>query len=211
MFAANQFPKHSEVEPFESLNPERGVVEVKGTGDDAWVIAESEQVQRYWQRYRQVLVTNYRDFVLIGEDGNGNRVELESYRLAESEADFWAKAAKPHQFAEEQGDRFLEYLKRVMLYAAPIVTPADVAWFLASIARDAKSRIERHTALPTLTTIRTALEEALGVKFEGEKGDRFFRSTLIQPLFYGVFSAWVQWHKESPLIEVHSFSLLSTH
>jgi hypothetical protein len=198
LFAANQFPKHSEAEPFESLNPERGVVEVKGTGDDAWVIAESEQVQRYWQRYRQVLVTNYRDFVLIGEDGNSNRVELESYRLAESEADFWAKAAKPHQFAEEQGDRFLEYLKRVMLYAAPIVTPADVAWFLASIARDAKSRIERHTALPTLTTIRTALEEALGVKFEGEKGDRFFRSTLIQTLFYGVFSAWVLWHKESP-------------
>ena len=169
MFAANQFPKHSEVEPFESLNPERGVVEVKGTGDDAWVIAESEQVQRYWQRYRQVLVTNYRDFVLIGEDGNGNRVELESYRLAESEADFWAKAAKPHQFAEEQGDRFLEYLKRVMLYAAPIVTPADVAWFLASIARDAKSRIERHTALPTLTTIRTALEEALGLNSRGKR------------------------------------------
>ena len=37
------------------------------------------------------------------------------------------------------------------------------------------------------------LEEALGVRFEGEKGARFFHSTLVQTLFYGVFSAWVLW------------------
>ena len=27
----------------------------------------------------------------------------------------------------------------------------------------------------------------------GNKGEHFFRSTLIQTLFYGVFSAWVLW------------------
>ena len=31
---------------------------------------------------------------------------------------------------------------------------------------------------------------------EGEKGEHFFRSTLVQTLFYGVFSAWVQWSKD---------------
>jgi hypothetical protein len=36
------------------------------------------------------------------------------------------------------------------------------------------------------------------MKFEGEKGEHFFRSTLVQTLFYGVFSAWVLWHKEKP-------------
>ena len=41
--------------------------------------------------------------------------------------------------------------------------------------------------------VRSALEEALGVRFEGEKGARFFHSTLVQTLFYGVFSAWVLW------------------
>ena len=41
--------------------------------------------------------------------------------------------------------------------------------------------------------MRTALEEALGVRFEGERGAAFFRSTLVQTLFYGVFSAWVLW------------------
>lgn len=38
----------------------------------------------------------------------------------------------------------------------------------------------------------------MGITFEGDKGDRFFRSTLIQTLFYGIFSAWVLWHKENP-------------
>ena len=33
------------------------------------------------------------------------------------------------------------------------------------------------------------------MKFEGKKGEHFFRSTLIQTLFYGVFSAWVIWAK----------------
>ena len=41
--------------------------------------------------------------------------------------------------------------------------------------------------------VRTALEEALGIRFEGKRGARFFRSTLVQTLFYGVFSAWVLW------------------
>jgi predicted helicase len=36
------------------------------------------------------------------------------------------------------------------------------------------------------------------MKFEAGKGEHFFRSTLVQTLFYGVFSAWVLWHKEKP-------------
>jgi hypothetical protein len=46
--------------------------------------------------------------------------------------------------------------------------------------------------------VRSALEEALGLKFEGEKGEHFFRSTLVQTLFYGVFSSWVLWSKNNP-------------
>ena len=52
--------------------------------------------------------------------------------------------------------------------------------------------------LAALATVRTALEEALGLKFEGEKGEHFFRSSLVQTLFYGVFSAWVLWAKQNP-------------
>ena len=46
--------------------------------------------------------------------------------------------------------------------------------------------------------MRSALEEALGVHFEGDRGAAFFRSSLVQTLFYGVFSAWVLWHRERP-------------
>ena len=46
--------------------------------------------------------------------------------------------------------------------------------------------------------MRSALEEALGVHFDDAKGARFFHSTLVQTLFYGVFSAWVLWARQSP-------------
>ena len=36
----------------EGQTPERGVVEVKAPGDDAWATAASDQVSRYWGRYR---------------------------------------------------------------------------------------------------------------------------------------------------------------
>ena len=84
-----------------------------------------------------------------------------------------------------------------MRHAAQLAAPEDVAWFLGSYARDAKSRIEG-VELAALATVRTALEEALGLKFEGEKGEHFFRSSLVQTLFYGVFSAWVLWSKQNP-------------
>jgi len=73
-----------------------------------------------------------------------------------------------------------------------LTAPQDVAAILASYARDARLRIE-HANLPALTSLRHALEDSLGLHFQGDKGEHFFRSTLIQTLFYGVFSAWVLW------------------
>lgn len=54
--------------------PARGAIEAKGTVADAWRVAESKQVKEYWSRYRQVLVTNYRDFLLVGADAEGNHL-----------------------------------------------------------------------------------------------------------------------------------------
>ena len=194
-FTPDQFQKSNKDEPIPGAIPSRGVIEVKGTGDDAWVTADGRQVTKYWDRYGLVLVTNYRDFVLVGKDAEGNPVKLETYRLASSEKEFWQSAANPRKLANEQGARFEEYVKRVLLHSAPLERPEDLAWFLASYARDAKARIEG-SELQALGSIRAALEEALGIKFEGEKGDHFFRSTLIQTLFYGIFSSWVLWSKK---------------
>ncbi len=198
LFTADQFQKGTDVEPLEGQLPSRGVIEVKSTKDDAWVISEGKQVTRYWGKYHQVLVTNYRDFVLVGQDADGTPVKLESYRLAPSEVEFWSATLHPDKMVEEHGDGLVGYLKRVMLHAAPLTDPKDVAWFLASYAREAKTRVEK-AELPALAALREALEEALGITFEGAKGEHFFRSTLVQTLFYGVFSAWVLWHKQNAL------------
>lgn len=107
-------------------------------------------------------MTNYRDFVLVGRDAEGHPAKLETYRLAESESAFWEAAQHPHLFADVHGERFIEYLKRVMLHAAPLASPADVAWFLASYARDAKARSER--AAVYLTNALTGWQPPKGAK-----------------------------------------------
>ena len=178
--------------------PERGVVEVKPAGDDAWLTADSDQVSRYWGRYRLVLVTNTRDFVLVGEDAQGNPVKLETFRLADSEQAFHSRLEKPRAFARDMGAGLGEYLCRALSHTASIVEPKDLAWLLASYARDGLARVEAAGDAPSLHAVRSALEEALGVRFEGDKGAAFFRSTLVQTLFYGVFSAWVLWARQTP-------------
>ena len=163
----------------------------------AFVVARSEQVARYVERYGLVLVTNLRDFVLVGRSADGSGVrELESCRLAETEAGFWAKVEQPRKYAEAAGEGLLEFLRRALLHDAPLTDPKDVAWFLASYARTARLRLEQKHELPALDQLRSQLEESLGLKFEGEKGDHFFRSTLVQTLFYGMFASWVLWARD---------------
>ena len=186
--------------PREGQTPERGVVEVKAAGvgassggSDAWLTAAGDQVSRYWKRYRLVLVTNARDFVLVGEDAAGRPAKLETFRLAESADDFHRRLEEPRAFARKVGAGLGEYLCRALSHRAALAEPKDLAWLLASYARDGLARVEAAGDASALAVVRQALEDALGVRFEGEKGARFFRSTLVQTLFYGVFSAWVLW------------------
>ena len=178
--------------------PERGVVEVKPVADDAWLTASGDQVSRYWDGYRRVLVTNARDFVLMGEDASGQPVRLETFRIAASDVEFNARLERPRAFAGEVGAGLGEYLGRVLSHSASLSEPKDVAWLLASYARDGLSRVEVTSDTTSLAAVRTALEESLGVRFEGDEGAAFFRSTLVQTLFYGIFSAWVLWARQTP-------------
>ena len=178
--------------------PEGGVVEVKPVNDDAWLTADGDQVSRYWDRYRLVLVTNTRDFVLLGEDAQGLPAKLETFRLAGSAAAFESKLQHPRTFARDVGAALGEYLGRALSHRAALAEPRDLARLLASYARDGLARVEAAGDAPSLNAVRSALEEALGVRFEGERGAAFFRSTLVQTLFYGVFSAWVLWARQTP-------------
>jgi hypothetical protein len=176
--------------------PSRGAIEVKAADESIEDLQGSDQVARYLGKYGTVLITNYRQFRLLSDGDNAPRV-LERFTLAESEQTFKELASDPDQVDAEREERFSQFLERVMAHGAPLAHPEDVAWLLASYAQDARLRLGT-SSLEDLEPLREALETTLGVTFQGEKGEQFFRSTIIQTLFYGVFSAWVLWHREDP-------------
>ena len=70
------------------------MVDVNLPEDDVCLTAEGAQVSKYRGRYRLVLATNYRDFLLVEEDANGNPARLESFRLAAGRISRLAKTAR---------------------------------------------------------------------------------------------------------------------
>lgn len=181
--------RSAEPEPLQ--NPERGVVEIKPADYNLDALAAEPQTIRYLRQYGLVLITNLRQFRLLGLNPTDAVRVLEGYKLAVTAADLWS--APLANFARHK-DLLPDFLARVMLYRAPLVEPKDVAWLLASYAREARARAEDHP-LASFDAVKTALQESLGIRFEGEKGEHFFRSTLVQTLFYGIFSAWVLWYR----------------
>lgn len=178
--------------------PERGVVEVKGLAEETWLTASTAQVSQYWQHYGLVLVSNYRAFLLIGRDAQGAPVRLEGFSLADNDAAFWALRNSDEATLDRIGAALHDYLRRALSYLAPLTRASDLAWLLASYARDALRQVEARADLPALQTVRSGLEQALGLSFDDAKGEHFFRSTLVQTLFYGIFSAWVDWARAQP-------------
>lgn len=173
--------------------PSRGVVEAKPLSEDAEKIARGPQVAKYWRAYQQVMVTNYRGFRLVTRSASG-KLEIDpGFDLAETEAEFWELTKNPKAAAAKHGKGFIAYLSSVLNRPAPIVDPQSLASQLAALARRARAAIEGKAELKALADLRDALEEGLGLEFEGVEGEHFFRSTLVQTLFYGMFSAWVIW------------------
>lgn len=196
LFTKEQFHRGEEnILDFIGTPPSRGVIEIKSTSADIEKLGNSPQVERYLKGYGQVLVTNYFQFLLVGKDKDGKPKFLERYELVRTEKEFWRKTNDAKKFADEHEESLTQFLMRVMLQATPLSEPKDVAWFLASYAKEARNRIEK-LDIPALNDVKAALEESLGMTFSGEKGNHFFRSTLIQTIFYGVFSSWVLYNKD---------------
>jgi hypothetical protein len=103
--------------------------------------------------------------------------------------------------------QFVDYLKRALLGDAPLSQPADLAWFLAAYAREGRHRLDLvANTLGALNQLRDSLEEGLGLSFDGPEGESFFRSALVQTLFYGVFASWVVWSETQSLDSTERFS-----
>ena len=173
------------------------MIEVKPVGDDAWLTASGYQVSRYWDGYRRVLVTNARDFVMMGEDSAGQPVRLETFRirvLRRSSRRGW----KGRELSPTRSEPAWESTWRAYCLIPPRWPSPGIWLLLASYARDGLARVEAAGDTTSLAAVRAALEESLGVHFEGDNGTAFFRSTLVQTLFYGIFSAWVLWARQWP-------------
>ena len=120
LYAARQVLKGL---PRKDQLPERGVVEVKSPGEDMLAAGVRDQVARYRNRYRLVLVTNLREFALAGLDADGGEVTLERFCLADNETEFYGRLEKPRAFAREAGAGLGEYLRRVLSHRATQPTP----------------------------------------------------------------------------------------
>ena len=186
LFEQAQFQRGEAPSWTTALHPERGVVEVKPASTSMMALLQRPQVrERYLPVYGLLLATNLWQFRLLSSAG----AVIESLDLASDEAGFWALAAGPR--SNSLRERLQAFLTRCLLTRAPLRRPSDVAFFLASYAREALGRLAERAELPALGSLRDGMEDALGIRFEARDGERLFRSTLVQTLFYGVFSAWV--------------------
>ena len=94
LYSADQFPRKADLgQPPAGLLPARGVLEVKGTGDEVDAVAASPQVAKYLKAFGLVLVTNYRDFLLVTRGPDATAQPGERYRLAPDDAMFKALRA----------------------------------------------------------------------------------------------------------------------
>ena len=167
------------------IAPERGVAEIKGIGHNIAALVASAQIQsQYLPAFGLVLATNLWQFRLVSAEG-----VIDAFDLADSEAGFLALIHGPRPRA--LAIRFADFLERCLLTAAPLASPAALAFFLASYARDALALLDERADLPALAALRHGMEDTLELSFDAGDGAHLFRSTLVQTLFYGLFSAWI--------------------
>jgi len=166
--------------------------------DLAFSTDRNDQVGRYLDRAGVVLVSNVRSAALVaanpGHVRNGNPVPPERRDLIAT-VNLWSSEqafSKGNPPTAEDVAALLELVERAVTAYAPIADPATLATILARQARDAKE------ALPAkFDTVAGLLHDygvALGLSFEGPEGEEFFRSSLVQTAFYGLFAGWTVWH-----------------
>ena len=196
-FTSHQFDREGDLKATDP-RPDRGAGEVKGTAADLDALIRSPQVRKYLDGYGAVLVTNLRAFASVVAGPDGGPVEADRFEIASSEAEFWDLARDPKRAGD--GADLETFLEQALQVTVPVHRPEALARTLAGFARRARHRLDALAETPgglhMLDGLREALETTLGASFDSSKGERFFRATVVQTLFYGVFSAWTLWHRE---------------
>lgn len=162
---------------------------------------QNDQIGRYLAQTGVVLLCNVRGFGLLTCDpayvrGSAALVPP-ARRVLEKSVDLWSAVSAGGRKVDPGAIGALaDIVTRAVADLARIASPADLTKILARQARDAKA------ALPDdLRPVKPLLDDyrqALGLAFvDDDKGARFFRSSLVQSVFYSLFAAWILWDKEA--------------
>lgn len=181
--------------------------EVKRAGTTLEELAASteqkDQIGRYLAQTGVVLLCNVRGFGLLtckpGYVRAGATPVPPEQRELERKVDLWSAVpigARPKVDGSAITD-LVEMITRAVTDLARIGAPADLAKILARQARQAKDALPED--LKPLKPLLDDYRQALGLAFDvdDEKGARFFRSSLVQSVFYALFAAWILWDKKA--------------
>jgi len=175
--------------------------EVKLPGADLRELAFSEernnQIGRYLAQTGAVLVSNVRGFGLVTVKPGTSRERpiAAADRNLERVIEFWPSAnamLDTRDVAIAAINDFLEIVETAATRYAAIAEPESLAKVLARQARQAKQELPTEFS-QAIAGLAEDFGKALGITFEGPEGEEFFRSSLVQTIFYGLFAGWTLW------------------
>lgn len=175
--------------------------EVKLPSEDLASMAAStdrnDQVGRYLAQTRAVLLCNVRAFGLVTTDPAwpGTGAVPPTHRRLEQEVELWPSipALKRGQpIPPAAVDELAALVETAVTRYASIGEPESLARILARQARRAKEDLPEKFS-QAVSGLLQDFGKALGITFEGPEGEAFFRSSLIQTAFYGLFAGWTLW------------------
>ena len=161
--------------------------------------AGDDQVGRYLARSNVLLLTNVRAFglVTVKPGWGGTGAVPPSHRRLEQVVELWPSCEELEAGAPVESAAFEplgDLLETALTRYATITQPESLARILAWHARQAKADLPAKFG----EAVRDLLDDfgrALGVTFEGQEGEEFFRSSLIQTAYYGLFAGCVLWRR----------------
>lgn len=158
--------------------------------------AQNNQIGRYLTQTGVVLLSNVRGLGLLTCRAGYQRAPETpvppQHRVLEKTVDLWSGVSGSGPKLKTD-PATVEELTQIITRAVTDLagSPADLAKILARQARDAKNTIPED--LKPVKPLLDDYRQALGLAFDvgDEKGVRFFRSSLVQSIFYSVFAAWI--------------------
>jgi hypothetical protein len=166
---------------------------------------QNDQIGRYLSQTGVVLLCNVRGIGLLTCDPTFKREAGKpvppAKRVLEKTVDVWSAVTGASGAKQKVDlvavDDLISIVTRAVTDLARIGSPADLAKILARQARDAKEALpdDLRPVKPLLDDYRQAL--GLAFDIDDEKGARFFRSSLVQSVFYALFAAWILWDKDA--------------